>query len=473
MQNWHDKTPKPFQIETCAHVLKSSCDTTIKGPHPILLVRSTGGGKSAIRDCIGFCLRGVVLTIVPLLSLAADQTHKMRVIIKQAGLQTNDVVCAYNLDTIRSADGNARLQAMLRTIKPNGRQTIFLFSSPQKLTASTSWQKLIHDLVLFNSLSLVACDECHLFASQGMEFREEFSKLKQVLFDVIKKGVSCIPVLFITATASEVMVSDLEALTSLVFNTPYDLLWPCNIMGVQRRNVFIDLLVTESPLRRIKAVLQSITLSTEGNTMKAVVYSNSLKRVQNMVKQCRAMLNDLQRKGDIVVIHGALFREQKFHHTEEFVKSDSKEVANIRGSEREISFAPRMLFATSGSANAGLDCSEITTVVRDGFPPTIQDLVQEMGRAARRPNASASTDTVTICISFGGFVSLLFRIYVIPIIEQMKRESEIIQLQKENESNQSVSSINNQTGNEIQTVRRTSHTSSTKLSLEELQHRQY
>ena len=175
MQNWHHKTPMKFQIETCAHVLQASCNPTIKGPHPILLVRSTGGGKSAIRDCVGFCLRGVVVTIVPLLSLAADQTEKMKIIIKNAGLQNNDVVSVYNLDTIRSVDGTSKLQAKLRNIQPNGRHTIFLYSSPQKISASPSWQKLIQDLVGNNSISLVACDECHLFASQGMEFRAEFS----------------------------------------------------------------------------------------------------------------------------------------------------------------------------------------------------------------------------------------------------------------------------------------------------------
>ena len=152
----------------------------------------------------------MVVTIVPLLSLAADHTEKMKIIIKNAGLQNNDVVSVYNLDTIRSVDGTSKLQAKLRKIQPNGRHTIFLYASPQKISASPSWQKLIQDLVGNNSISLVACDECHLFASQGMEFRAEFSHLKKALFAVLQRSEICIPILFITATASKLMLSDLE-----------------------------------------------------------------------------------------------------------------------------------------------------------------------------------------------------------------------------------------------------------------------
>jgi superfamily II DNA helicase RecQ len=44
---------------------------------PLLLIRPTGGGKLAVRDTVGIILAGLVLTISPLLSLAADQADKV------------------------------------------------------------------------------------------------------------------------------------------------------------------------------------------------------------------------------------------------------------------------------------------------------------------------------------------------------------------------------------------------------------
>jgi hypothetical protein len=45
--------------------------------HAVLVVRPTGGGKSLLRDIVGIILGGVALTVLPLLSLGADQTSKV------------------------------------------------------------------------------------------------------------------------------------------------------------------------------------------------------------------------------------------------------------------------------------------------------------------------------------------------------------------------------------------------------------
>jgi hypothetical protein len=58
-----------------------------------MLVRTTSGGKLAVHNDVGYCVGGVILTIVSLLSLAAHQVKKMEV------LESRDpMVSAYNLD---------------------------------------------------------------------------------------------------------------------------------------------------------------------------------------------------------------------------------------------------------------------------------------------------------------------------------------------------------------------------------------
>jgi hypothetical protein len=66
----HGYMPYPWQISTTAHILST--------PDPVLLVRATGGGKSAVHNTLGLIREGVSLTIVPLLSLGADQVQKLQ-----------------------------------------------------------------------------------------------------------------------------------------------------------------------------------------------------------------------------------------------------------------------------------------------------------------------------------------------------------------------------------------------------------
>ena len=47
---------------------------------------------------------------------------------------------------------------------------------------------------------------------------------------------------------------------------------------------------------------------------------------------------------------------------------------------KTILFALRILFSTAGVAGAGLDNADIRSVHRDGYPPTLLDLIQEGGR---------------------------------------------------------------------------------------------
>ena len=57
-------------------------------PAPVLFVEPTGGGKSLVRDVHAVMVKGITLTIVPLLALGADQTAK----INKNALQTSGYV---------------------------------------------------------------------------------------------------------------------------------------------------------------------------------------------------------------------------------------------------------------------------------------------------------------------------------------------------------------------------------------------
>ena len=84
-------------------------------------------------------------------------------------------------------------------------------------------------------------------------------------------------------------------------------------------------------------------------------------------------------KGDVLVIQGDLQPEVKFVSAEQFTRF----VENPQHLVDTNQFLPRILLATAGCIGAGLDCSDVYSVCRLGFPISIINMVQEMGRCGR------------------------------------------------------------------------------------------
>jgi hypothetical protein len=416
----HGFAPREWQAQEASYILKCCCRPPTNKPQPILLVRTTSGGKSAVRDAVGVCTSGIVLTIVPLLSLAADQVQKL------TKLQEKDpTFSCFNLDKVRNFRARRRLQEQLLALPPHTNKCVFLFASPQTFTNDPSWVETYHQLIAKSNVRFLAIDECHLYANFGIEFRAEFFLLRAAILDKLTQGPDHnIVVLFMTASATKGMVEDLEFLTGLVFNKPNDILWPSDIESVMRRNVGIRINFDNSPVRMLKRFIRMLDACQLKEKM--IMYSNSLKRCLRLLQAVRKFMDDEAIDGDVVAVNGGLFKEQKFHNTELFVGPDlEEEVTNNNGSVDRLTFSPRVLLATAGAANAGLDCDSVRVVVRDGFPTSIQDFIQEMGRAGRWSGASSDSDLYSLIVSVHSFFSLLFRIYIVPTLQKEQEASRI------------------------------------------------
>ena len=81
----------------------------------------------------------------------------------------------------------------------------------------------------------------------------------------------------------------------------------------------------------------------------------------------------------------------------------------------------RVLCATSGVGNAGIDSPDIRAVYRIDFPPSVLDFVQEKGRAGRRPGALPKDFSYHVCISLESFLFLFKRI--LNLSEEVNDES--------------------------------------------------
>ena len=74
MATFWDRDPHEFQREAISRLLMMTC--TPYHPTALLLVQSTGGGKSMVPMTVGSVTRGVTVIIENTQSLAADQVSK-------------------------------------------------------------------------------------------------------------------------------------------------------------------------------------------------------------------------------------------------------------------------------------------------------------------------------------------------------------------------------------------------------------
>ena len=92
-------------------------------PAPLLFVKATGGGKSMVRDVHSVMFRAVSLTIVPILSLGADQCMKMNSRAKQ----TSDDVVAIHLDEVRSPHQASHIIEKIKSYSMNTNKRMVFF----------------------------------------------------------------------------------------------------------------------------------------------------------------------------------------------------------------------------------------------------------------------------------------------------------------------------------------------------------
>ena len=228
--------PHDWQEAAILHILALVRDDTCA---PLLLVRPTGGGKSAVRDTVGVILAGVSLTISPLLSLAADQTHK----VDTRASQAFGNVLSFHLDEIKDIREQEAVAASISKMHFDTTQTVFLFASPQVFVNHPVWRKLLDCIIQKRLLRFVAIDEIHLFVYFARSFRKEFAWLQPYLFSKLQSqgsaSMTTVPVLFMTATCNEMIVQNVELLSGLKFH-PANIFWPPP-PGMRHRNVVFDI----------------------------------------------------------------------------------------------------------------------------------------------------------------------------------------------------------------------------------------
>ena len=121
MDKFWNRKPHDFQREAIARLLMMTCNPY--HPTALLLVQSTGGGKSMVPMTVGSVTRGVTLIIENTQSLAADQVLKF-----QQANSTYGPIKAFHLDTIKNLDNIDHLHKFIIELDTNTSVSIFIYS---------------------------------------------------------------------------------------------------------------------------------------------------------------------------------------------------------------------------------------------------------------------------------------------------------------------------------------------------------
>ncbi|MFV0398916.1 MAG: RecQ family ATP-dependent DNA helicase [Bacteroidales bacterium] len=175
--HWGYDSFRPLQEEIVERVLDNK-DT--------LALMPTGGGKSITFQVPTLAREGVCLVITPLIALMKDQVDNLR----KRGIKATAIYSGMSLGEMNVAINNC----LWGNYK-------FLYVSPERLSTS-----MFLDYVNRINFSLIAVDEAHCISQWGYDFRPSYLTIAD-----IRKVLPNVPILALTATATPMVVEDIQA----------------------------------------------------------------------------------------------------------------------------------------------------------------------------------------------------------------------------------------------------------------------
>lgn len=285
----------------------------------------TGGGKSICFQVPGLILDGVCLVISPLIALMQDQV---------ANLKRRDIKAAL----IKSGSSEDEIVQLFDNIKFSDYK--FLYLSPERIQSQFIQQKLLE-----LNISFIAIDEAHCISEWGHDFRPSYRNIK-----ILKELKPKTTFAAFTATANTKVLEDisknLDLEKPIVFRKSF-----------QRENLAYQVFTVEDKLLK----LEQIFTKTKAP---AIVYVNSRKKTEEISRFLNA-------KGfQSNFYHGALTPEQKKTAYENWM-SESR----------------RIMIATN-AFGMGIDKNNVGIVVHLDLPFSMENYIQESGRAGRNEKKS-------------------------------------------------------------------------------------
>jgi ATP-dependent DNA helicase RecQ len=295
-----------------------------------LLILPTGGGKSLCYQLPSLALGGVTFVISPLISLMKDQVDQL--------LQYG-IAATYINSSLSSSEMRLRLEGTREL------QYRLVYVAPERLE-SEEFLHLYSQLTRVSKVDLVAIDEAHCVSQWGHDFRMSYRKISS-LRD-IDPGV---PFLALTATATprvkKDIVDQLQLKNGKIFVGSFD-----------RKNLRYEVVDAGSKKKWL------LEYMSEVKDKSGIIYCSTRKQVEQVyellighgisVGRYHAGLSDLERK----TIQEAFIKDK----------------VNV--------------VVATNAFGMGIDKPDVRFVLHYSVPGTLENYVQEAGRAGRDGEAA-------------------------------------------------------------------------------------
>lgn len=301
-------------------------DNILTGKNTVAIL-PTGGGKSICYQVPGILNKGVCLVVSPLIALMNDQVNNL----KEKGIKAVAITSNLNQEqAIRAFDnlqfGNYK----------------FLYLSPEKLQSEFIQQKLKQ-----LDVNLIAIDEAHCISEWGHDFRPAYLKIP-----IVKELGIKAPVLALTATATNRVLKDvmlnLKIQDAAVFKR-----------SLVRKNLSLTISRHQDVYFELKKQLKHIK-----NT--AIIYVNSRRRAQEI----SVYLNKNKLKSSYY--HAGLSNEEKQQAFNNWMEEKTP------------------IMVATNAFGMGIDKDNVECIVHIDLPFSLENYMQEAGRAGRDGNKASS-----------------------------------------------------------------------------------
>ncbi|RCX16546.1 ATP-dependent DNA helicase RecQ [Anaerobacterium chartisolvens] len=310
----------------------------------LLAVFPTGGGKSITFQVpalmSGINSKGLTVVISPLQSLMKDQVDNL----EKAGIPYGVTINGL-LDPIERAKSFERVE--------NG-SAYMLYLSPEALRSKT-----IERLLLGRNIVRFVIDEAHCFSSWGQDFRVDYLYIGDFIKSIQQKKnlQDGIPVSCFTATAKRRVVEDIRS----YFKEKLSIEMEVFRSGASRSNLSYKVLQRASKEEKYNTLRDLL----EQKSCPVIIYVSRTGKANSLAQ--RLMQDGYTARP----YHGKMDSRKKIENQDSFIRGEV-----------------RIMVATS-AFGMGVDKKDVGMVIHYDISDSLENYVQEAGRAGRDENISA------------------------------------------------------------------------------------
>ena len=292
-----------------------------------IVLLPTGGGKSLCFQIPTLLSEGICIVISPLIALIQDQVNSL----KEKNIKAIALTSQLQQEEIITAFDNLQFGGFK-----------FLYISPEKLQ-STFIQEKIKQL----NVSIVAIDEAHCISEWGHDFRPSYLQLK-----VLKELQPQATFMALTATATEKVLNDIQL--NLELKEPITFK-----KSFKRSNLNYSVITTENIYGKLLQIAQKIKASI-------IIYTNNRKETKEV---CNFLIKNNFKSS---YYHGGLSTSEKNDSFNNWMSNKTP------------------IMVATNAFGMGIDKPDVRAVIHINTPNSLENYIQEAGRAGRDGKISYS-----------------------------------------------------------------------------------